>query len=93
MKFYRFTVIFEKEGNNYNVSAPALKGCYSCGESLNEARFNIREAMELYLETILEEGCSIPKDKKIKENKNRIKEEVIVGIDFEVKTGLNPAYV
>ena len=39
----------EKVGG-YSVSLPALPGCYSEGESLEEALANIREAAELWLE-------------------------------------------
>ena len=39
----------EKVGG-YSVSVPALPGCYSEGDSLEEALANIREAAELWLE-------------------------------------------
>ena len=34
----------------YSASVPSLPGCYSQGESLDEALANIREAAELWLE-------------------------------------------
>ena len=34
----------------YSVSVPALPGCYSEGDTLEEALTNIREAAELWLE-------------------------------------------
>ena len=34
----------------YSVSVPAMRGCYSEGETLEEALVNIREAAELWLE-------------------------------------------
>jgi predicted RNase H-like HicB family nuclease len=34
----------------YSVSVPALSGCFSQGETLEEALANIREAAELWLE-------------------------------------------
>lgn len=39
----------ESEGG-FSVSVPALAGCYSQGETLEEALENIREAAELWLE-------------------------------------------
>jgi predicted RNase H-like HicB family nuclease len=34
----------------YSASVPALPGCHSQGETIDEARANIREAAELWLE-------------------------------------------
>jgi predicted RNase H-like HicB family nuclease len=46
-----FSVIYEPsvEGG-YVVSVPVLPGCYSQGETIEEAQKNIQEAIELYLE-------------------------------------------
>lgn len=93
MKPYKFTVVFEPEKDQkdvYNVYVPALSGCHTFGESLAEARYNIREAIELYLECLLEEERSIPKDKKVMVPRKAIIEEIIVGVDFDVKAGFTP---
>jgi len=45
----------EEEDGGYSVSVPALPGCYSQGDSFEEARANIAEAIELYLEDADEE--------------------------------------
>lgn len=46
-----FLAIFtqEKDGR-FSVTVPALPGCFSEGDTLDEAKKNIQEAMELYLE-------------------------------------------
>jgi len=90
MKVYKFTVVFEPEKgkkNVYNAYVPALPGCLSFGESLAEARYNIREAIELYLSTLLDEDKPIPKNKKVRVSKNAKVEEIIVGVDYEIKAG------
>lgn len=90
MRLYKFIAIFVPEKgkkNVYNVYVPALPGCLSFGESLTEAQYNIREAIELYLETLLDEGESIPKDRKVQVPKNALKKEITIGIDYEVRTG------
>lgn len=91
MKFYKFTAIFNPERGErdvFNVSVPALPGCLTFGKSLEEARYNIREAIELYLESFLEEGKSIPPDQtKSKIPRGALKEEIVVGVDFQVKSG------
>ncbi len=44
-------VVFEpSDEGGYTVYVPALPGCISEGNSLEDARVNIREAIELYLE-------------------------------------------
>ena len=47
----RLKVHFEpSDEGGYTVYVPALPGCISEGDTLEEARQNIREAIELYLE-------------------------------------------
>ncbi len=44
-------IVFERSGEGgYTVFVPALPGCISEGDTLEEARQNIREAIALYLE-------------------------------------------
>ena len=58
-----YTVIFEPaEEGGYTAVVPALPGCVSEGNSLEETRRNIREAMEGYLETLVAHGGTIPDD-------------------------------
>ena len=50
----RFNVVLEKaEEGGYCVSVPALDGCYSEGETLEDALINAREAIICYLEGLL----------------------------------------
>ncbi len=96
MKVYKFTVIFEPESgqkNIYNARVPALPGCFSFGESLPEARYNIREAIELYLSSLLEEDGLIPIDKKVKVSKYAEVEEIIIGVDYDIKAGFEKELV
>ncbi len=59
---HRFTVIFEKEdeGGGYHVFCPALPGCHSQSETLEEGIENIREAIQLYVESLIEDGLPVP---------------------------------
>ncbi len=52
---YRVNVIFSKDENGYYVYCPELQGCHSQGDTYEEARGNIKEAIELYLETMSQE--------------------------------------
>ena len=52
MKNYNFTVILEKdEDGTYIAEVPDLKGCYTQGKTPEEAMENIKEVIELCLET------------------------------------------
>jgi len=60
---YNYTVIFEEESEGgYHVYCPALRGCHTQGETREEALRNIREAIELYIESLVEDGLPVPKE-------------------------------
>lgn len=48
-------VFEEEEDGGYSVSVPALPGCFSQGDTFEEARKNIEEAIRLYLDDADEE--------------------------------------
>ena len=57
----KYTVIIEKgRESGYVAYAPALKGCVSQGKTKVETLKNIREAMEAYVEALLEDELPVP---------------------------------
>ena len=65
MEIYDFKVILEPdETGGYLVSCPSLPGCYSQGETVEEAMKNIEEAILLCLEDMEAEGEKIPDPSK-----------------------------
>ena len=48
----KVTVIIEKDQFGYYAYCPELKGCHTQGETLEEVLKNIKEAIELYIETL-----------------------------------------
>jgi predicted RNase H-like HicB family nuclease len=52
MKDVTVNIIIEKDKDGYYAYSPDLKGCQSQGNSLEEVKTNIQEAVELYLETL-----------------------------------------
>ena len=56
-----FKVLIEPdETGGYVVSCPSLSGCFSQGDTIEEALENIKEAIELCLEDMKEHGELIP---------------------------------
>jgi len=60
MKSYRFSVVIEKDADGYFAFCPELQGCYTQGESYEEALENIKDAIRLHLEDKIESGEDIP---------------------------------
>jgi len=58
---YRFTIILNKEGEWYVARCFEL-GVVSQGKSIEEAKRNLREAVELYLEDQPKIKRSLPRD-------------------------------
>ena len=48
----QFNAIIEKDDHGYFAFVPNLKGCVSQGDTMEEALLNIKEAIELYIETL-----------------------------------------
>ncbi len=49
---YKANIVVEHDDYGYYAYCPDLPGCQSQGETFEEAMKNIKEAMELYLETL-----------------------------------------
>ena len=59
----RFTIVIEaSEEGGYHAWCPALAGCRSQGDTLEEAKRNIVEAIQCHLESLLKEGIRFPKE-------------------------------
>jgi predicted RNase H-like HicB family nuclease len=55
MRFYSFQIVIEKEPEDpgYFAYSPTVPGCFSNGSTIEEAKSNIREAIEQHLESML----------------------------------------
>jgi predicted RNase H-like HicB family nuclease len=51
----QYTVVINKTEYGYDVHCPALPGCHSQGDTLEEAKENIKDAITIYLHMIEEE--------------------------------------
>jgi predicted RNase H-like HicB family nuclease len=60
MKTYEFTVVIERdEDGRFVAVVPALQGCYTEGETEQEARELIEDAIRLHIQDRLERGEQI----------------------------------
>lgn len=57
---YKFTVIIEPDEDGFHAFVPTLPGCHSFGSTIDEARANIVEAMELHVESLRDDGEPVP---------------------------------
>ena len=48
------------ETHSFGVAVPDLPGCFSAGDTLDEAIANAQEAIELWLETVIDDGQPVP---------------------------------
>ena len=65
----RFPVVLHTDdGVHYGVTVPDLPGCFSGGDSIDEALESVREAIDLHLEGLTEEGDEVPTPKTIAEH-------------------------
>ena len=65
MKSYIFSIVIEEDAfedgsGAYHAFCPALKGCHTWGHTSEEALINAQEAIQLYVDDLLEAGESIP---------------------------------
>ena len=69
-----FSVIYEAapEGG-YVAYVPALPGCYTQGETLEEAEENVKEAISVYLESLLAHKEPLPVEKRVLQGKVEVK--------------------
>ena len=58
-------VVHKAEEGGYWVEVPALPGCYSQGETVEETLENAREAIAAYLEALREAGQEVPRDEEV----------------------------
>jgi predicted RNase H-like HicB family nuclease len=55
-------IIVEADSDGYFVSCPALQGCYSQGNTYEEAVENIKDAIRLHIEDRLANGEEVPEN-------------------------------
>jgi len=60
---FSYSVFYEQAADGgYVATVPALPGCHTQGETLEETEGNVREAIALYLESLAAHGEAIPEE-------------------------------
>jgi predicted RNase H-like HicB family nuclease len=61
VKFHKYLVVIEKGPKSFGAFVPDLPGCVAVSRSSREVRRLIREAIELHLQDLAEQGLTIPR--------------------------------
>jgi len=59
MTKYHFAVVIEKDADGYYAYCPELQGCYASGDTYEEARAMLTDAIKLHVEDRLANGDAI----------------------------------
>lgn len=65
MKQFTFRTIIQKDGKGFHGFVPSLPGCHTYGDSIEEVRKNIKEAVSGWIEATQDQGWEIPQDEGI----------------------------
>ncbi len=64
MRAYHYTIVLhpEPEEGGYSVTVPALPGCFTQGETVDECVERAKEAIALHIEGLIAEGLAVPEE-------------------------------
>lgn len=66
MKTYSYRIIVEPdERKTFHAYVPALPGCHTWGATIEETRKDMRDAIDVYIRSIIADDEHIPEDKGI----------------------------
>ncbi len=64
-------VLHKDKTSDYGVTVPDLPGCFSAGRTVDEALAMAKEAIELHLEGLIDEGQPVPQPRKIENHQRK----------------------
>ena len=67
MQFFSFEIVIEREEEDegYFAYSPSLPGCFSNGKTIEEAKRNIREALQEHVLSLRDHSLPIPQRERI----------------------------
>ena len=57
----RYAIVIEKAASNYSGYVPDLPGCIATGTTAGETEAHLREAIEMHIAGMVEDGIAVPK--------------------------------
>ena len=70
---YKMEIVEDPEEGGYVISYPDLPGCITCGETIEEAINNVKDAKHIWLENAIEEGIEIYEPNSIQKYSGQFK--------------------
>ena len=64
---HRFLIVIEKADDNYSAYSPDLPGCVATGVTRDGAEKNMRQAVEMHIKGLREDGLLIPESSSFAE--------------------------
>ena len=77
-------IIHKDKKSDYGVTVPDLPGCFSAGETLDEAIELSREAILLHVEGMIDDNKSIPDASDIEIIRNKFKDGIIAVVSVDL---------
>ena len=59
----KYLIIIEKTNKNYSAYLPDVPGCIATGKTIEETKKNMKEALDMHLEGLAEDGLTSPRPK------------------------------
>ncbi len=61
----KYLIVIEKAGDNYSAFSPDVPGCIATGATPEEAERNMKEAIELHIHGMKEDGLPMPESSSL----------------------------
>ena len=67
-----YLIVIEPTQTGFSAYSPDLSGCITVGDTVEQTRKFMQEAIELYIEELIENGENVPQPGKLKDQLNII---------------------
>jgi len=64
---HKYLVVIENAGSNYSAYSPDLPGCVATGDTADEAKSRMSEAIQLHVEGLREDHLPVPEPSSVAE--------------------------